>query len=98
MEPLPDPEERELKYLQAYSDLPNARVIEIGSGDGRLTKLYGNFPDSISSIDIGHAGLVEARRSMASKFAAKVSFAQARAEHLPFRSKSFDLAIYAWSF
>jgi ubiquinone/menaquinone biosynthesis C-methylase UbiE len=98
IEPLRDPEERELRYLQAYSDLPNARVLEIGSGDGRLTKLYASLPQSIRGIDIAQAALVEANSSMTRDDGAKVSFSRAQAEHLPFRSKSFDLAIYAWSF
>lgn len=98
MEPLRDPEERELKYLQAFSDLPNARVLEIGSGDGRLTKLYASLPQSITGIDIAHFALVDANRSTKRDEGAKVSFARAQAEHLPFRRKSFDLAIYAWSF
>jgi ubiquinone/menaquinone biosynthesis C-methylase UbiE len=98
MEPLRDPEQRELKYLRAYSDLPNARVLEIGSGDGRLTKLYAFLPQSIAGIDIARTALTKAREKTESDLSAKVSFAQAQAEHLPFRSKSFDLAIYAWSF
>ena len=96
-----DPEGTELKYLQRYGELagsPSRRVLEIGSGDGRLTWRYARTARHVAGIDIQPDDLRIARADTPADLAARVGFARADALHLPFPGEAFDLAIFAWSF
>jgi ubiquinone/menaquinone biosynthesis C-methylase UbiE len=92
-----DPEETETKYLHTLADLSNARVIEIGCGDGRLTWRYAASAGRVVGTDPDPSRLTSARRDCPPVLYASLSFAQARAEALPFPPATFDLALLAWS-
>ena len=92
-----DPEGIEVQYVHDYGDLGGARVLEIGVGDGRLARRYQDAVASIAGIDPKLDRVVEARRLHAGTDSAKVDFAAAMAEALPFAGNVFDGAIFAWS-
>jgi ubiquinone/menaquinone biosynthesis C-methylase UbiE len=96
-----DPERTESKLLHRYADLgsrPLKRVLEVGSGDGRLTWLYANAAAQVVGVDLHPDDLRIALADRPANLAEGVHFARADAEHLPFRADTFDLAIFAWSF
>ena len=69
-------------------------VLEIGCGDGRLTRKYAGLAARVAAIDLpGRIGR-EAREALPRS----VSLAGASGRALPFASGSFDLAIFALSF
>ena len=73
-------------------------MIEIGCGDGRLTRKYANQTRSALAIDVDRLSVVAARAMLPGmELPGRVEFAQAAAESLPARRESFDLAIFAWS-
>ena len=92
-----DPGGTEPEALLEAVDLLDARVLEIGCGDGRLTFRDAEVPRFSVGIDpsvqaIGQA--VGARRRDLSR---RVGFVAASALTLPFRDRSFDIALLAWS-
>ncbi len=97
MEPLRDPEGMEPKYLQQLGRLAGMRTIEIGSGDGRLTWRYASLAKSVFGIDPDLGRVRDAFKGRPRELSRKVDFAQAESEYLPFKSETFDIALFAWS-
>jgi len=97
MDPIRDPEENEIAYLYQLGHLENARVLEIGCGNGRMTWRYASRPASVAGLDPGPERLAAAIADRPSNLAYKVDFIQGTAETLPFADENFDVAIMAWS-
>lgn len=88
-----DPEGTEPRYLQEFLDLPGAVVLEIGCGDGRMTRRYADYAGSVFGIDSDLARLTQAL----DKPPPNSHFSQASSLALPFAAQTFDRAILAWS-
>ncbi len=93
-----DPEGTELKFLRQFADFAGKRVLEIGCGDGRLTWRYARLAQRVTGIDLHADDLRIAMIDRPSDLALQVGFARADTVHLPFVAKSFDLALFSWSF
>jgi ubiquinone/menaquinone biosynthesis C-methylase UbiE len=100
MTALTDPEGTERRYLLRYADLGTRRlrVLEVGSGDGRLTWRYAGIAAQVVGVDLHPDDLRIALADRPVHLEERVHFARADAEQLPFRSDAFDRAIFAWSF
>lgn len=96
MKPLRDPEGAELSHLLAACELPGARVLEIGCGNGFLTRQYAALPALVAAIDPNAEDLREAAQLSAQP--QKVFFSQATAERLPFPAAAFEVVLFASSF
>jgi ubiquinone/menaquinone biosynthesis C-methylase UbiE len=92
-----DPEVRETQHLHAFADFAGARVLEIGCGEGRLTWRYAASAGWVAGIDPDPNRLSVARSDCPSDLQARVAFALAKSENLPFPRETFDLAVLAWS-
>ena len=92
-----DPEEHEIKHLLDFADFTKARVLEIGCGEGRLTWRYAASAQRVTGIDADPKRLSIASGNCPPALRSRVAFALAKAEHLPFPSETFDLAVLAWS-
>lgn len=97
MEPVRDPERLEPEYLSKIEQLSDAKVIEIGSGDGRLTWRYASLVKSVIGIDPEADALSEAISATPLQGHLRFDAVQALAEKLPFKAESFDTAVFAWS-
>lgn len=93
-----DPERNEVKFLHQHADIEGKRVLEVGSGDGRLTWRYAHAARLVTGIDLDRNELRVATIERASDLEKTVCLAQADSVNLPFRNHAFDLAILAWSF
>jgi ubiquinone/menaquinone biosynthesis C-methylase UbiE len=93
-----DPEGSATRYLRAFVDLANSRVLDVGCGDGHLAWRYAPATRSIAAIEPSAMELAGAIHSRPPAQRDRVPLIQARAEALPFRSESFDAALRAWSF
>lgn len=96
-QPRRDPEDAERKILQQYSVHPGECVLDIGCGDGRLTWFYGRDAGMVLGLDVEMGKLRRALLTHPEAVSAKVYFAAARGEALPFASETFDLAAFSWS-
>jgi len=92
-----DPEDVEIRYLQEFAPLTNARVLEVGCGAGRLIWRYAESARQVVGFDPNMERLETALQTRAPALRTRVSFAQANAQQLPFPVAAFDGAILAWS-
>lgn len=97
MLPNRDPEGHETTQLLSLIDFSGKSVLEIGCGDGRLTRRYASYAQSVTAVDPDLRGLSSAIANPVACAGGYVHFAQAQAEYLPFAAERFDIAIFAWS-
>jgi 2-polyprenyl-3-methyl-5-hydroxy-6-metoxy-1,4-benzoquinol methylase len=70
------------------------RVLEVGCGDGRMTKLFASEVASLVAIDPDEQAIAECRAAFSSpKFDVRTQFF----EHFAAPRGSFDVVILAWS-
>jgi ubiquinone/menaquinone biosynthesis C-methylase UbiE len=93
-----DPEGTETRFLNQTVLFSNQRVLEIGSGDGRLTWRYARSAGRVTGIDLDSKALKAAAEACPADLREIVSFIHASSLALPFPPASFDMAILAWSF
>lgn len=90
---LEDPEGREIAALaRLVPSFAGCRVLEIGCGDGRLTRRYASGAGSVIAID--------PKAESIDRLRAALPFVEARAvgiEALDLPPRSLDVAIFSWS-
>lgn len=92
-----DPERNETKYLHAFADFANKRVLELGCGEGRMTWQYAKATRTTIGVDSDQDSLRIAKVDTPHDLAGKVNFASGASEYLPFSKETFDIAVLAWS-
>ncbi|MBC8504947.1 MAG: class I SAM-dependent methyltransferase [Anaerolineales bacterium] len=97
VEPRRDPENTERRFLQTYFPRSDGRVLDIGCGDGRLTRLFARSPGLGVGTDIDMDELWIAKSTQSEAVSAKVCFAAAAGEALPFVNELFSMALFSWS-
>lgn len=93
-----DPEGIETRYLNQSTVFKDQRVLEIGSGDGRLTWRYAGSAGQVTGIDLDAEALRAAGHDRPASLRESIAFAQANSLNLPFPDTTFDITILAWSF
>jgi ubiquinone/menaquinone biosynthesis C-methylase UbiE len=96
-EPRRDPENAESEMLKHHAIQPGDRVIDIGCGDGRLTSVFAQDASAVIGTDVEMEKLRLARLANPEAVPARVNFAAARGEAMPFPDEIFDLAVFSWS-
>jgi ubiquinone/menaquinone biosynthesis C-methylase UbiE len=97
MYPERDPEGVEIEQLQRLGRLDGQRVLEIGSGDGRLTWRYAATAALVAGVDPDPERLVAARAARPADLSTPLLLVEAQAETMPFPSNRFDRVVLAWS-
>lgn len=87
--------EREREYLQS-NITKNARVLEVGCGEGRSLRDIINVTENLIGIDHDPEAVKEAKRNL--KNYSKVKILESEATNLPFKDKSFDFVICMTTF
>ncbi|MBI4278826.1 MAG: class I SAM-dependent methyltransferase [Armatimonadetes bacterium] len=95
---LKDPEGAEVEILRRLVPLSGKRVLEVGCGDGRLTRQCASTPRHVVAIDPDARSIARAKKYLPSRWAAKVTLEAGSAEALRFPARSFDIVFYSWSF
>lgn len=84
----------EKSYLRDMLTAGVGSVLEIGCGDGRLTRKYADLPRRIVAVDLPET----LPRSDAEPLPESVFVAAASGIHLPFPACRFDHVIFSLSF
>lgn len=94
---LRDPEGVETKALLSHIDFAGKRVLEIGSGEGRLTARIAPHAGSYFGLDTDSERLEAAGELAAENPSANVPLTLADAIAMPYPTDQFDIALLAWS-
>jgi ubiquinone/menaquinone biosynthesis C-methylase UbiE len=83
--------------IAAAVDLDGTRVLEVGCGTGRLTRLLAAHAQEVYAFDPKHELIAEAEASLAEELRRRVQFAVHDAQALDLPRRRFDLALCGWS-
>jgi ubiquinone/menaquinone biosynthesis C-methylase UbiE len=92
-----DPEDNEISALLDFATLDGARVLEIGSGAGRLTWRYAATAGQVVGIEPDRESLVMAQAERPPTLKTPLAFFQADARKLPFPHEGFDRVLLSWT-
>jgi 2-polyprenyl-3-methyl-5-hydroxy-6-metoxy-1,4-benzoquinol methylase len=92
-----DRQQAEPRRIESLVRLQDARVLEIGCGDGRLTGFAAARADRVYAFDPDGEQVEAARAALSSDEARRVSFAVHGAEALDVEREKFDVALCGWS-
>jgi 2-polyprenyl-3-methyl-5-hydroxy-6-metoxy-1,4-benzoquinol methylase len=93
-----DPEQHETAALaHAAPDLAAARILEVGCGNGRLTRRYASRAGSVLAIDPDAASIAAFAREMPAGLRRRVTARTGTLETLGEPDASFDVVLLAWS-
>ncbi len=87
----------EVSLIERFVKLEGRRILEIGCGDGRLTRQYAARASTVVAIEPDPARIREARRAAAAERVTNVSFRVGTAELLRLGGGPFDIALFSWS-
>jgi 2-polyprenyl-3-methyl-5-hydroxy-6-metoxy-1,4-benzoquinol methylase len=94
---LEDVDGAERRALAEVADFRAMRVLEVGCGDGRLTRVYGQEAASVLAIDTDADEIETARRARPAELAGRVEFRVQSALDLDEPSGDFDVVFFSWS-
>ena len=92
-----DVEEAHLAAVLRAADFRGRRVLEIGSGEGRLTWGFAPLAASVLAFDPDDEVVAAARAECSEELREKVRFAVARADEIEVPPHSVDLVFFSWS-
>jgi SAM-dependent methyltransferase len=94
-----DPEEAEIGALFDFVDIDRRRVLEIGSGDGRLTWRYADRAAHVTAVEPFAPAVARAEDNLPPELARRVVLRRAgfREFAAETAASTFDVAIFSWS-
>ena len=92
-----DPERTEVRVLRRQVPLEGAHILEIGCGDGRLTRRIARLARAVLATDPNAALIAQAKQLTPAFLRKNVRYRIAGAENLRLPNQRFDVAILSWS-
>ena len=94
-----DPENNETRALFDLADFSGQHVLEIGSGDGRLTWRYADRAAHVTAIEPFGQSLARARENLPDELKGRVEFHQVGFDDFAAAAEpgAFDVVILSWS-
>lgn len=94
-----DPENNETRALFGLVDLRGQHVLEIGSGDGRLTWRYAGRAAHVTAIEPFAPSVERAKQNLPRKLKGRVEFQRAGFDEFAATAEPdvFDVVILSWS-
>jgi ubiquinone/menaquinone biosynthesis C-methylase UbiE len=87
----------EVRIIERYVELEGRRILEIGCGDGRLTRQLAQVASSIVAVEPEAAKIAGARRLAAAEGITNVSFRVGSAQDVRLAGDPFEVALFSWS-
>ena len=88
---------REIAAFGGPARFRGKRVLDIGTGNGRLALDVARYARSVTGIDVNEDAIRAARRRAEAQGIRNVTFRVGSAERLDAIRESYDLAIFSWS-
>ncbi len=92
-----DPEGAETQALRELVDFKNRSVLEIGAGDGRLTRRIAPEAESVLALDSLERDVLRAREAMSPELEDRVEFLVADATTFRYPRNRFDIVVLSHS-
>jgi ubiquinone/menaquinone biosynthesis C-methylase UbiE len=92
-----DAEGAHLAAILRATEFSSKRVLEVGCGEGRLTRGIAPLAASVLAFDPSSEGIAKARASCPSELREKVRFEVASADEIEVEPQSVDLVFFSWS-
>lgn len=92
-----DPQGAEAAAISAVADLDGKRVLEVGCGEGRLTRFAAEHASEVYAFDPDGERVARATAALAPELRDRVRFAVHDADALDVERRRFDLALCGWS-
>jgi 2-polyprenyl-3-methyl-5-hydroxy-6-metoxy-1,4-benzoquinol methylase len=92
-----DPEQYEVRALKGVTDWHRKRVLEIGCGDGRLTRRLAQLGATVYASDPDAQLIRRAHRNLPQRFTKRIHYEVGQAERVDHPSESFDVVVFAWA-
>jgi ubiquinone/menaquinone biosynthesis C-methylase UbiE len=83
--------------IAGVADLDGGRVMEVGCGEGRLTRFAASHAREVYAFDPDGARVRTAEAALAPELRKRVTFGVHDAEALDVERRRFDLALCGWS-
>jgi 2-polyprenyl-3-methyl-5-hydroxy-6-metoxy-1,4-benzoquinol methylase len=92
-----DPEGAHFAALERVAEFADARVLEVGCGDGRLTVPLARRAASVFAFDPDEEAVDAARKALPTELAERVTFETASAQEIEIPRSAFDIVLFSWS-
>jgi ubiquinone/menaquinone biosynthesis C-methylase UbiE len=92
-----DPEKNEIHALKEMAEWRGRHVLEIGCGNGRLTRRLANLGAQVDALDPDKKMIALARKELPARYADRVNFKVGSAESLKYPKETFGIVVFAWS-
>jgi ubiquinone/menaquinone biosynthesis C-methylase UbiE len=92
-----DPEEAETRTIHDLIDFTGRDVLEIGCGEGRLTRRFASGARSVLGVDLDAESIALAPAQLPESLRSVVTFQVADITALELPTAAFDVAILSWS-
>ncbi len=97
MTPVLDPEGNHLAALRRLVCFRGRRVLELGCGDGRLTRGIARDAASVLAFDRDAEAVERARNALPAELAERVTYRVASGKQIELERHSFDIVVFSWS-
>ena len=91
-----DPEQNEMRALKSVTDWRRKHVLELGCGEGRLTRRLAQLSALVSATDPDTQLIRAARRKLVQRLAKRIHYEVGKAERIDHPSDSFDIVVFSW--
>jgi 2-polyprenyl-3-methyl-5-hydroxy-6-metoxy-1,4-benzoquinol methylase len=92
-----DPEEAETRAIHNLIDFMGRDVLEVGCGDGRLTRRFASGARSVLGVDLDAESIALASAQSPESLRSAVTFQVADITTLELPAVAFDVAVLSWS-
>jgi ubiquinone/menaquinone biosynthesis C-methylase UbiE len=87
----------EISLIEQFVPIGGRRILEIGSGDGRLTRQLARVASEVVAVEPDAERATHGLRIAATEGLTNISFQVGSAEHLRIRGRPFDVVLFSWS-